>query len=305
MSHVSSTEPVVRVRRVGGVSPTPPPAHGPLGLDQQVEAFLHRVAQHEPQEGQHGLMVRYDSSWRALGLVDSREQDPEKRFQPLGPISEASLRLQHIFGLTPHQAEQAVGIAVQKFNTDLNIEWLKRVAQARALPDSRPLGTPDDARIWADQIDPLHRVFALELIAFAMGSKVAPPMLQEGMTQEDGTDIALVLQAFGVEVPGLQAGSTVPQVNSVAEGMVLHAAMELGSEAGADGDEAMMGIAYEVAEAAQRLASMIETGSTEFRFTLPNLNAEKRAALAKQLSGMREIIGAVEAAIHRSFGPTA
>ena len=59
MNHArdSFTDRPVQVRRVGAA---------PLGLDAQVDAFLHRVAQHEPQEGQHGLMLRYDSSWRAL-----------------------------------------------------------------------------------------------------------------------------------------------------------------------------------------------------------------------------------------------
>lgn len=292
----------VRVTRVGGqvmARPTAKPLGPRVAQRAQVEAFRSRVAQHEPTEGQHGLMLRYDSTWRSLGLIDTWAAKPEDRFQSLGPIGEAAAKLQYIFGLTPHQADQAISIAVHKFNTDLNLDYLRRVAQARTSSD--PLGTATEAFLWADRLEPAERIFALALLSYATGQQPSLPVLQGSMTQDDAGDIALVLSRFGVRIPGFEEEPKAAAVDK-AEGIALAAAMELAGEGVPDTDEAMISAGFEVMEAARHLADTVDSGMIEFRFTIGRLAPDERQDVARQLHGMREMMRALDSMVERGFG---
>jgi len=96
-----------------------------------VGASLHKKAQGEPSPEQYGQLLYYDSTYKIFTLVDTRAEEGE-RMTTLGPIGETALSLQHEYGLTHTQADEAVGRAFHNLNSPINLDWVRRTAQAQA-----------------------------------------------------------------------------------------------------------------------------------------------------------------------------
>lgn len=254
-----------------------------------VDLQVTRMAAAPTYRSTAGMSIRYDTWLGMFILIDPNAEEPRDRVAQLGALSEAVARLHNEFGLTDIQAREAVGRAVHSFGDEISLSYVVRTASVEAM------GTPDQAPAYVDGIqEPFLRAYAKAMLAHASGNGARPP-LQFGMTDRDAQDVVAVLQSFGIQIP------EVP-VHGEAPNLLASALERLASGAQANGDsEATVAIASEVFEEARRFAGLIRREIPEIPGAMEIMPTAARVQFARELDGMRQIMGALSARVRAGF----